>query len=483
VFYLTPSGNKLVTVIAGDGSGPEVVRAAQRVMEATGAKVEWDEQEAGEAVFKRGLSSGVPQATIDSLAKTRVALKGPLSTPIGYGEKSANVTLRKLFETFANIRPVRQMPNVKTAFYGRNIDLVIVRENVEDLYAGIEHMQTPDVAQCLKLISRKGCEKIVRTAFEFAVAEGRKKVHCATKANIMKLTEGLLKRTFEEIATEYPQIEAHHIIVDNCAHQLVRFPEQFDVIVTTNMNGDILSDLTSGLIGGLGFAPGANLGSDIAMFEAVHGTAPTIAGKNLVNPTAVILSSVMLLRHIGEFEAARRVENAVYKTLEDGIRTIDVSGPEGATGTKEYADAIIARLDERSQTHVRDTKAINMPTFPKRVTITRPATRRTLGVDLFIEADETPATLGPKLERLCASTGLKLKMISNRGTKAYPGTSETDFVDHHRCRFISASDAEVTDAQILALMTAAGTELRWNHIEKLYEFDGKLAYTKAQGED
>ena len=263
------SGKRLVTLISGDGVGPEVVRAARRVVEATGAPVAWQECAAGAEVFRRGLLSGVPVETIESIRQTRVVLKGPLETPVGSGEKSANVTLRKLFETYANVRPVREFPGVPTPYSGRGIDLVVVRENVEDLYAGIEHMQTPGVAQCLKLMSRKGCEKIVRLAFELAIAEGRGTVHCATKANIMKLTEGLLKRTFEDVARDYADIAAEHIIVDNCAHQLVKRPEQFGVIVTSNMNGDILSDLTSGLVGGLGFAASANLGSEAAIFEEI----------------------------------------------------------------------------------------------------------------------------------------------------------------------------------------------------------------------
>src|SRR5260221_10573742 len=232
-----------VTLMHGDGIGREVVAAAQRIVDASGAPIRWDERQAGAEVFKQGLPSGVPQETIDSISETRVVLKGPLETPVGFGEKSANVTLRKLFETYANIRPIREFPGVQTPYSGRDIDLVIVRENVEDLYAGIEYMQTPNAAECLKLITRRGCEKIIRYAFELARAENRKMVHCATKANIMKLTEGLMKKVFEEVAKEYSDIESYHIIVDNCAHQLVRFPERFDVIVTTNMNGDILSDL------------------------------------------------------------------------------------------------------------------------------------------------------------------------------------------------------------------------------------------------
>jgi isocitrate dehydrogenase len=250
-----------VTVIPGDGIGPECVQAAVDIINATGVQIDWIERHAGERVFKQGIASGVPPETIDSISQTRVVLKGPLGTPVGFGEKSANVTLRKLFETFANIRPVRELPGVVTPYTGQGVDLVVVRENVEDLYAGIEHMQTPDVAQCLKLISAKGSEKIVRLAFEFARSEGRKSVACATKSNIMKLTEGELKRTFERIAPEYPDIRSWHVIIDNCAHQLVKKPAQFDVIVTTNMNGDIISDLTSALVGD--FRGGPRLGSKI----------------------------------------------------------------------------------------------------------------------------------------------------------------------------------------------------------------------------
>src|SRR5947208_16772621 len=346
----TPDGKKLVTLIPGDGIGPECVDSARTIVEAAGAKVAWEVRHAGERVFKQGIASGVPQETIESVRKTRCVLKGPLGTPVGHGEKSANVTLRKHFETYANIRPVRELPGVKTPYSGRGVDLVVVRENVEDLYAGIEHMQTPGVAQCLKLISRKGCEKIVRLAFEFARSEGRKKVACATKSNIMKMTEGLLKRTFEEVAKEYPDIESWHVIIDNCAHQLVKKPEQFDVIVTTNMNGDIISDLTSALIGGLGFAASANIGNDVAIFEAVHGSAPKYAGKNVINPTALILTAVLMLRHLGEFEAAARIEHAVLVTLEEGkVRTGDVVGYDKGASTTAYTDALIANLGRKSQ--------------------------------------------------------------------------------------------------------------------------------------
>jgi isocitrate dehydrogenase len=484
--HLTAEGKKLVTVIPGDGIGPEVVRAAQRIIEATGVPIAWEERDAGESVFKRGLPSGVPPETIESIRKTRVVLKGPLGTPIGYGEKSANVTLRKLFETYGNIRPVREMPGVPTVYSGRGIDLVVVRENVEDLYAGIEHMQTPGVAQCLKLISRKGCEKIVRLGFELARAEGRKQVHCATKSNIMKFTEGMLKRTFEEIAKEYPDIESQHIIIDNCCHQMVKRPEQFDVIITTNMNGDILSDLTSGLIGGLGFAPSANLGNEVAIFEAVHGSAPKYAGKNTINPTALVMSAVMMLRHLDEFAAATDIEHAILVTLEQGIRTRDILGDDGSVSTTAFTDTIISNLGKRSEKwQVREYKEIKMPQLPAIPNFVEAQSRRVIGADIFIESSLSADELGHSMESIAEGTSLHLKMISNRGTKVYTPTGAiTDCVDQWRCRFMqNNADGEISDADLLALIQKISSQHRWAHIEKLQEFNGEQAFTKAQGED
>jgi isocitrate dehydrogenase len=485
-FHHTPDGRKLVTFIPGDGIGPEVTGAARRIIEATGAAIAWEEREAGASVFKKGLPSGVPQETIDSIKKTKVALKGPLETPIGFGEKSANVTLRKLFETYANIRPVRTLPGVPTAFAHKAIDLVVVRENVEDLYAGIEHMQTPGVAQCLKLISRKGCEKIVRLAFEFARAEGRKKVHCATKSNIMKLTEGTLKRTFEAVAPEYPDIQAEHIIVDNCAHQLVRFPEWFDVIVMTNMNGDILSDMTSGLIGGLGFAPSANLGTDYAIFEAVHGSAPKYAGKNVINPTAVIFAGVMMLRRLEEFAAASAIENAVIAVLEDGkFRTRDIAGDAGSCSTTDYTDAIIASLGRKpSKAYVREYQAIKMPDVPAAPDFVKAKERRVAGADVFVEWTGAVEALGQGVEQALAGSPFRLHMVASRGTKLYPGvTAVTDTVDAFQARCMKADGGEASDAELLDLLARVGAKARWTHVEKLHVFDGANGYTKAQGED
>lgn len=476
------SKGKRVTVISGDGIGPEVVGAALRVIAATGVNLEVEEHEAGSRVFTRGVASGVPKETIASIEQTRVVLKGPLATPIGYGNKSANVTLRTLFETFGNLRPVRELPGVKTPFSGRKLDIVIVRENVEDLYAGIEYMQTPGVAESLKLISRKGCEKIVQLAFEYAIAAGRQRVHCATKANIMKLSEGMLQHTFEEISAGYPSIGSKHILIDNCAHQLAMRPEQFDVIVTTNMNGDILSDLTSGLTGGLGFAPSANIGNDVSIFEAVHGSAPDIAGKNVANPTALIFSSAMMLRHIGEGKAANEIEQAVLVTLESGVRSGDMAGETKSASTSEFTDAVIANLGQVSQTSAaRPYQAINLTPRSKDVHSVRTQSRRVVGVDIYVESTKLPGALAQTLEQAVLGSAGRLLMISNRGTQVYP---ESDFkvglVDHYRCRFVPCEPVlELTDEAIGELLKRVGAVSAWMHVEKLQQFDGVDAFSKT----
>ncbi len=472
-----------VTLIAGDGIGPEVAEAARRIVDATGVRISWDEQEAGAEVFRKGLATGVPEETIASIERTRVVLKGPLETPVGFGEKSANVTLRKLFETYANVRPVREMPGVPTPYSGRGIDLVVVRENVEDLYAGIEHMQTPDVAQTLKLISRKGCEKVINLAYALAEAEGRTNVACATKANIMKMSEGMMKRTFEEIAAEHPEIDSWHVIVDNCAHQLVKKPEQFEMIITTNMNGDILSDLTSALVGGLGFAPSANLGTDIAIFEAVHGSAPKYAGKDVINPTAMILSAVLMLRHLGELEAAAQIENAVMATLADGVRTRDVMGDEGSVGTRAYTEAIIGNLGRSvPEWTVPEVRQVEMPVPRTGTAFVMPTTVDLVGVDVFLQTSEPAAEVGAAAQALAETTALELKMLSNRGTQVWPQSSaRIDPIDVMRARFISRTDT-LTSEDILGLLQLLEGRFTWVHVEKLWMYDGEPSFTRAQGE-
>ncbi len=485
-----------ITVIPGDGVGPEVVRSAQRIIAAAGVAIDWEEAEAGAEVFRRGDTSGVPRATRESIERTRVVLKGPLETPVGFGEKSANVTLRKLFETYANVRPARELPGVPTRYAGEGVDMIIVRENIEDLYAGIEHMQTPDVGQCLKVISRKGSEKIIRYAFELARREGRRKVTCATKANIMKLTEGLFKRVFEELAGEYPEIAPEHLIIDNVAHQMAKNPAQFDVVVTTNLNGDIISDLASGLVGGLGFAPSGNYGDDVAIFEAVHGSAPKYAGKDVINPTALILSSLMMLRHVGESGAADRIEDAVLVTLEEGRAvTQDLARQTGgdvehAASTTGFTDSIIANLGKqpttvppRAGTERPSGPAAPRPRWSYGPEVAAAVPRTTVGVDVFLETWEPVAAAGPALEAL-AGDALRLQMISSRGTMVWPSTGlKPDAVGLLRARYVArAEGAAASDADISALVARIGERYAWTHLEKLHVFAGTDGFTKAQGQ-
>jgi isocitrate dehydrogenase len=477
-----PPAKRKITVLPGDGIGPEVVESALEIIKAIGASVEFEKCEAGARAFQKGVVTGIPKETIESIERTRVVLKGPLETPIGFGNRSANVNLRTLFETYGNIRPVRELPGVQTAFTGRKLDIVIVRENIEDLYAGIEYMQTPGVAESLKLISREGCEKIVKLAYAFALAEGRRRVHCATKANIMKLTEGLLKHTFEEFAPKYPLIESRHILIDNCAHQLAMRPEQFDVIVTTNMNGDILSDLTSGLTGGLGFAPSANIGNDVSIFEAVHGSAPDIAGKNKANPTALILSAAMMLRQIGEGKVANDVEQAVLVTLESGIRTSDMMGVDKPTSTTDFTRAVIANLGKRSRVSPpKEYKKVELPQSQLGVNVVPARSRRLTGLDIYIESDLDPAKLAEDLEKLTRTSPFKLQMITNRGAMVFPASGRrVSLVDHFRCRFVLRdAAANFGDTEILFLLGTVGGRHRWMHIEKLQEFDGEPAFSRS----
>lgn len=477
-----------VTLIRGDGIGPEVVDATRRIIDATGVHIEWELCEAGAEVFKKGLDTGVPKDTIDSIIRNKVALKGPLETPVGYGAKSANVTLRKMFETYGNIRPVREFPGVITPYTGRNIDIVIVRENVEDLYAGIEYMQTPSVSQCLKIISRMGCEKIIRLAFEFARASGRKKVHCATKANIMKFSEGLMKQVFEEIAPQYPDIESYHIIVDNCAHQLVKKPEQFDVIVTTNMNGDILSDLSSALVGGLGFAPGANIGDEYAIFEAVHGSAPKYAGKNTINPTAVLMSGIMMLRHLGEFEAAETIEQSLFITIgNDNVYTKDVK-QQGSVSTSDFTNGIIKNLGKSFPGYVKGgNQKIQLQNIPHAHSNQASVNRCLVGVDIFIESSQHLLCIGENLENICADLPFKLKVISNRGIKVYPFSDcdiQPSLIDAFRCRFVRKDESmQINDFHITNLLDQVSKLFNWHHIEKLNIFNGKEGFSKVHGEN
>ncbi|MDD3395254.1 MAG: isocitrate/isopropylmalate dehydrogenase family protein [Clostridia bacterium] len=328
-----------VTLIPGDGSGPEVIAAAKKVVEATGVDIQWEEAQAGAAMIEK-YGTPLPDETIASIRKTGIALKGPITTPVGTGFRSVNVALRKTFDLYANVRPAKTYPGVITKF--ENIDLVIVRENTEDLYAGIERMVDENTAESIKLFTRKGCERIIRYAFDYAVREGRKKVTAVHKANIMKCTDGMFLDIAREIAKEYPQIQFNDSIVDAMCMRLVMHPEDYDVLVCPNLYGDIVSDLCAGLVGGLGLTPSANIGVDGAIFEPIHGSAPDIAGQHKINPTAAILSASLMLAHLGEGEAAASIESAVEKVIGEGkVLTVDMGG---TASTEEFADAVIAAL-------------------------------------------------------------------------------------------------------------------------------------------
>ena len=330
---------RTITLINGDGIGPEISDAVVKIIDASGLKIDWDIQTAGaEVIEKEG--TPLPQRVLDSIKKNKIALKAPVTTPIGKGFRSVNVQLRKELDLYANLRPCKNLPNVKTRF--ENVDLVVVRENTEDLYAGIERQVDADTAESIKIITRKASERIAKFAFDYAVKNDRKEVTCVTKANIMKLSDGLFLECFRNVAQNYPQIKTREILVDNLCMQLVQNPTQFDILVLPNLYGDIVSDLCAGLIGGLGVAQGANIGLECAVFEPVHGSAPDIKGQNKANPTALLLSSIEMLRYIGENNYADKIENALFKTLKSGICTSDLGG---MASTKGFADAIIKNIN------------------------------------------------------------------------------------------------------------------------------------------
>jgi isocitrate dehydrogenase (NAD+) len=332
-----------VTLIKGDGIGPSIMDEAVKVIEASGAKIEWEEAYAGMAAFEK-FETPLPDATMASFDKTRVAFKGPLTTVVGTGFRSINVALRQKYELYANVRPAKNWNGIKTRF--DNVDIVIVRENTEGLYSGLEHYLTPkkDIAESLAVVTRSGSKRVIEYAFKYARDNNRKKVTVCHKANILKYTQGIFLDVARETAAKYPDIEFDEKIVDAACMHMVMKPEQFDVVVTTNMFGDILSDLTAGLVGGLGLIPGANIGDDAALFEAVHGSAPDIAGKNLANPAAVIMAGVMMLNHLGEFEAANRVDNALKRVVNDGKYVTPDLNPESKCGTKEMGNAIVGAM-------------------------------------------------------------------------------------------------------------------------------------------
>lgn len=483
-----PSKRK-ITVAYGDGIGPEIMKATIDIMEAAGAQLEYDVIEIGEQVYLKGISSGMEPKAIDSLRETKVFLKSPITTPQGGGFKSLNVTTRKSFGLFANVRPCKAFsPFVKTHF--PKTDLVIIRENEEDLYAGIEHRQTEEVFQCLKIISKPGTEKIIRYAFEYARKYGRKKVTCMTKDNIMKLADGLFHKTFDEIAKEYPDIQTDHKIIDIGTALIADRPEIFDVIVTLNLYGDIISDVAAQVTGSVGLGGSANVGEEVAMFEAIHGSAPDISGMGIANPSGLLNGAIMMLVHIGQPEVAEKIANAWMKTLEDGIHTGDIY-QEGISskrvGTDEFAQAVIARLGQKPA-NMAPAAFDKSSTTPIEIKL-KPAQKskkELIGVDVFIDWDaerRNPNTIGDTLRKANAN-GLVLQLITNRGIKVYPGgMKETFCTDHWRCRFQKPDQSNVSHAELLDLLTQVN-DLGFDFIktENLYAFDGVRAYSLAQGE-
>jgi isocitrate dehydrogenase len=475
-----------ITVAYGDGIGPEIMEATLDILFAAGAQLEIEEIEIGEKVYLRGVSAGIEDSAWESLRRTKVFLKAPITTPQGSGYKSLNVTTRKTLGLYSNVRPcVSYHPFVKSKH--PIMDVVIVRENEEDLYAGIEHRQTSEVYQCLKLITRPGCEKIVRYAFEYARNNNRKKVTCFTKDNIMKMTDGLFHQVFDEIGAEYPELEKEHWIVDIGAAKLADTPEMFDVIVMPNLYGDILSDVAAQITGSVGLAGSANIGDYCAMFEAIHGSAPRRAGQNLANPSGLLLGGIMMLNHIGQGAIASKVHNAWLKTMEDGVHTYDIF-VEGVSkqkvGTKEFALAVIERLGQKPST----LKAVDYPAESKKIHVEikhRPRFQKeTIGVDVFINWDgSNPNELGDKLIH-CNTQSLKLVVISNRGVKVYPhGMPETFCTDHWRCRFEQPEGKAISHGDIIELLgnvDKAGFD--FIKTENLCTFEGKKGYTLAQGQ-
>ena len=490
-----------IAFASGDGIGPEIMEATIRILEAAGAGFSLDEIAIGQLVYESGQLSGIAPESWDILKQNRIFLKAPITTPQGGGYKSLNVTIRKTMGLFANVRPVQAYtPFVPSHFPA--MDLVVVRENEEDLYAGIEHQQTAEVVQCLKLISRPGCERIVRYAFEYARSSGRKKVTCLTKDNIMKLTDGLFHQVFKEIAKEYTDLETEHRIIDIGAALLAAEPERFDVIVTPNLYGDIVSDITAQVAGSVGLAGSANIGSEFAMFEAIHGSAPDIAGRDIANPSGLLQGACFMLGHLGQNETSAVIQNAWRRTLEDGIHTADIASGSLTTqkvGTKAFAEAVISRLGQKpkklSTVQGTSSSPIHVPAWKP-----SPVTKRLVGMDIFLDwsgknNDRNPVELGELLKSL-TSPSLKLKMITNRGVKVYPdGHPETFCTDHWRCRFVSATSqldsnghgmlqaSEVPFNHFLVLqenLASAGLDVI--KTENLYEINGERAYSLGQGE-
>jgi isocitrate dehydrogenase len=481
-----------IAVAKGDGIGPEIMAAVLSVFEAAKVPLTYEFVDMGKWVFDKGYSNGMTGEAQEIIESNGILFKGPMETPKGKGVKSVNVTARKTWNTYANKRTFQTLHGVDTVFSkaGIPIDITIVRENIEDTYGGIEHMLTHDVALSRRFITRPGSMQVIKYAFEMAKKKNAKRITCGHKANIMKLTDGLFLEVFYEIAKEYPELNADEVIVDDLCMKLVSRPDLFDVVVLTNLQGDIVSDLCAGLVGGLGFAPSANIGDHISIFEAVHGTAPDIAGKNIANPTALLLSGFAMLRHLGLMEAATVMENALLYTLESGVHTGDFGDKtKKAVNTTEFVDAIIANfgkepvvnpkpfLPNQTITPTHFKLASNPMLESKQLT-----PELIVGVDFFIESNLQPTAIA---EKCLQHTGVlfKLVTISNRGTQVWPkGSSFTNLVNQYSCRFESLEDAALTQVDILELYRLLSRDFKICSTELLNMWGDKKAYSLAQGQ-
>ncbi len=474
-----------VTVAPGDGIGPEITEAVLRILKAAGAAIAPEFVAVGEQVYRAGNTSGIPEEAWASIDRTGVLLKGPITTPQGGGYKSLNVTMRKTLGLYANVRPCRSWKPVVSSRHP-DMDVVIIRENEEDLYAGIEHRQTEDVAQCLKLITRKGSERIVRYAFEYARTQGRQRVTCMVKDNIMKITDGLFHRVFESVAAEYPEIEMNVQIIDFGMANFVHRPESYDVIVLPNLYGDILSDVAAQMTGSVGMGGSINIGNGGALFEAIHGSAPDLP-RDVANPSGLLLAAVEMLRHIGQHEVAARVMNAWLVTLEDGIHTADIASAQTVkrVGTREFAEAVIERLGRRPECFTAaessaPAEPMKLPHLDEKPA--EPTSKVLVGVDVFLDWKQgTPDQLATALKAAAPADGPQLVMITNRGVKVWPqGNPKTLCTDHWRCRFQGEA---VSHAQIVALLGAvAAAGMDFIKTEHLYTFDGQAGYSLGQGQ-
>lgn len=476
-----------IAVAEGDGIGPEIMAATLEILREAGANLEIKKVDIGEKVYLKGQPTGIEPETWDIIRSTKAFLKAPITTPQGGGFKSLNVTVRTSLGLYANVRPcVSYYPFVRTKH--PVMDVVIVRENEEDLYTGIEYRPTQDVCEALKIISRAGCEKIVRYAFEYAILNKRKKVTCFTKDNILKMSDGLFHKVFEEIGAEYPTIEKEHWIVDIGAAKLADTPEAFDVIVLPNLYGDILSDVAAQIAGSVGLAGSANIGEHGAMFEAIHGSAPRRAGQDVANPSGLILAAIMMLVHLEQYEIATLIHNAWLKTIESGIHTYDIF-KEGISkknvGTREFAEAVISNFGEMPQTlkPVSYSSAGQSHVSHKNI-VKSYQKKELLGVDVFIEFDGTTDALVHKLSKLAVAP-LKLTMVANRGVKVWPnGMKETFCVDQWRCRYMSKEKGTIIThdevAHLLHKLSEVGVD--FTQTQHLYTYDKKAGYTVAQDE-